>query len=194
MKQAENKLYLLKELFFGMFCISAFTFGGGFVIITFMKDRFVDRLHWIDEEEMLDLTALAQSSPGAIAVNAAILMGWRTAGFLGMFAAVLGTILPPMLLLSVISVFYDAFITNPLISLLLKGMQSGAAAVILNVVCSTGGKVIGERPLVHSVILLSAFLLTFFFEVNAALILLAAAAAGVVLAWHDRKKNGEVQS
>ena len=73
----ETKGTILKKLFFSTLYISAFTFGGGFVIITFMKRKFVDELHWIDMTEMLDLTALAQSSPGAIAVNAAILVGWR---------------------------------------------------------------------------------------------------------------------
>ena len=62
----------LLALFLGTLYISAFTFGGGFVIVTFMKKKFVDELHWIDEKEMLDFTALAQASPGAIAVNAAI--------------------------------------------------------------------------------------------------------------------------
>ena len=66
-----------------MFYISSCTFGGGFVIISFMKKIFVDKYHWIDEEEMLDLSAIAQSSPGAIAVNAAILVGWRMAGSVG---------------------------------------------------------------------------------------------------------------
>ena len=99
----ETKGTVLKKLFFSTLYISAFTFGGGFVIITFMKRKFVDELHWIDMTEMLDLTALAQSSPGAIAVNAAILVGWRVAGLMGMLIAVLGTILPPMLILSVIS-------------------------------------------------------------------------------------------
>ncbi len=105
-----------------MLYISAFTFGGGFVIITFMKRKFVDELHWIDEQEMLDLTALAQSSPGAIAVNAAILVGWRVAGFLGMIVAVIATILPPLCILSVISFFYAAFATNLYVALVLKGM------------------------------------------------------------------------
>lgn len=82
---------LLFQLFFSMLYISTFTFGGGFVIITFMKRKFVDELHWIDEQEMLDLAALAQSSPGAIAVNAAILVGWRTAGLAGMAAAFAAT-------------------------------------------------------------------------------------------------------
>ena len=77
-------------LFSGMFYISAFTFGGGFVIVTFMKRKFVDTLHWLDEQEMLDFTALAQSSPGAIAVNAAILVGLKICGAAGMAAAVLG--------------------------------------------------------------------------------------------------------
>lgn len=116
---------LLWQLFAGTFYISAFTFGGGFVIITFMKRKFVDEHHWIDGQEMLDLTALAQSAPGAIAVNAAILVGWRVAGFVGMLVAVLGTILPPMLILSVISFFYAAFASNEYVALVLKGMQAG---------------------------------------------------------------------
>jgi len=71
-KKKDKKTKVLIQLFFSTLYISTFTFGGGFVIITFMKQKFVDKLHWIDEQEMLDLTALAQSSPGAIAVNAAI--------------------------------------------------------------------------------------------------------------------------
>ena len=71
---------LLLQLFLSTFYISAFTFGGGFVIVTFMKRRFVDEYGWISKQEMLDYTALAQSAPGPIAVNAAILVGWRVAG------------------------------------------------------------------------------------------------------------------
>ena len=96
----------LWKLFITTLYISSFTFGGGFVIVTFMKKKFVDELHWIDEQEMLDMTALAQSAPGAIAVNAAILVGWQVEGLAGMLVAVLGTILPPMVILSIISVFY----------------------------------------------------------------------------------------
>ena len=112
----------LRKLFLSTLYISTFTFGGGFVIVTFMKKKFVDELHWIDEQEMLDMTALAQSSPGAIAVNAAILVGWQVDGLLGMVIAVLGTIIPPMLILSVISLFYNAFATNTYVALVLKGM------------------------------------------------------------------------
>ena len=92
-KSVVSRTARLGKLFFSMLYISSFTFGGGFVIATFMKEKFVDELHWIDEKEMLDITALAQSSPGAIAVNVAILVGWQVDGLLGMFLAVLGTIL-----------------------------------------------------------------------------------------------------
>ena len=84
----------LWKLFLSTLYISTFTFGGGFVIVTFMKQKFVDELHWLKEDEMLDFAALAQSSPGAIAVNAAILVGWRVGGFIGMVTSVIGTIIP----------------------------------------------------------------------------------------------------
>lgn len=111
-KSVVSRTARLGKLFFSMLYISSFTFGGGFVIATFMKKKFVDELHWIDEKEMLDITALAQSSPGAIAVNVAILVGWQVDGLLGMLLAVLGTIIPPMVTLSVISLFYAAFASN----------------------------------------------------------------------------------
>ena len=108
-----QNLKKLKTLFLSTLYISAFTFGGGFVIVGFMRRKFVHDLHWIDEEEMLDFAALAQSCPGAVAVNAAILIGWKICGFAGMLTAVLGTILPPMIITSVISLFYSAFASQP---------------------------------------------------------------------------------
>lgn len=169
----------LCRLFFSTLYISAFTFGGGFVIVTFMKRKFVDELHWIDEQEMLDLTALAQSSPGAIAVNAAILVGWRVGGFAGMLTAVAGTILPPMVILSVISFFYTAFAANPYVALVLKGMQAGVAAVILDVVCSLGSHVIKEKSAVSLFVMAAAFIAAFFLDINVIFIILAAALVGV---------------
>ena len=71
------------KLFISTLYLSAFTFGGGYVIITLMKKKFVDEYHWIDEEEMLDLVAIAQSAPGPIAVNGAIVIGYKLAGVPG---------------------------------------------------------------------------------------------------------------
>ena len=189
----EDKKGTLLKLFFSMLYISAFTFGGGFVIITFMKWKFVDELGWIDEQEMLDLTALAQSSPGAIAVNAAILVGWRVGGFLGMVTAVIGTVLPPITILSIISLFYAAFAANPYVALVLKGMQAGVAAVILDVVWGLGANVVKIRSSIHMVVMAAAFIATFVYGVNVIYIILAAGLLGVVLAMLQRKKGGELQ-
>lgn len=179
----------LLTLFFSMLSISAFTFGGGFVIVTFMKRKFVDELHWLDEAEMMDTTALAQASPGAIAVNAAILVGWRTAGFAGMAAAVLGTLIPPVTILSVISLFYKAFASNPYVSLTLKGMQAGVAAVILDVVCSLGGGVLRQRSVLQMAVMVAAFAAAFFFNVNVIYILLIAVAIGLASALRQRGRG-----
>ena len=179
----------LRALFFSTLHISAFTFGGGFVIVTFMKRKFVDELHWIDEQEMLDMAALAQSSPGAIAVNAAILVGWNVEGLLGMVVAVTGTIIPPMVILSVISFFYAAFASNVYVALVLKGMQAGVAAVILDVVCGLGGNVLKTRSVVYIALMVLAFVASFFFDVNVILIILAAAAFGVARALFQLKKE-----
>ena len=184
----QKRLRVLWTLFSSMLYISAFTFGGGFVIVTLMKRKFVDELRWLDESEMLDMTALAQSSPGAIAVNAAILVGWKTAGFAGMLSAVLGTVLPPVVILSVISLFYRLFAENRYVALVLKGMQSGVAAVILDVSVSLGQKALKEKQLLHMLILAAAFAASFFFRVNVIWIILFAAAAGILSVLAQRKE------
>lgn len=179
----------LWKLLLGTLYISAFTFGGGFVIVTFMKRKFVDELHWIEEDEMLDLAALAQSSPGAIAVNAAILVGWRVGGALGMVVAVIGTILPPMLILTVISFFYAAFATNVYVAAVLKGMQAGVAAVIFDVVCDLAAKVLKLKKPAFVVVMIAAFLATWYFKVNVVLIILGAALFGIVMELLGHRKE-----
>ena len=165
----------LWKLFLSTLYISTFTFGGGFVIVTFMKQKFVDELHWLKEDEMLDFAALAQSSPGAIAVNAAILVGWRVGGFIGMVTSVIGTIIPPMAILSGISFFYTAFATNLYVSLALKGMQAGVAAVILDVVFGLGGNIIRQHKPVYIGVMMLAFLANSIFNINVIFIILTCA-------------------
>ncbi len=191
-KKNKKPVPKLLQLFLSCLYISAFTFGGGFVIVTFMKKKFVDQLHWIDDEEMLDLAALAQSGPGAIAVNAAIMVGWRIDGFIGMLVAVLGTIIPPMAILSVISLFYKAFASNRYVALVLRGMQSGVAAVIFDVVVGLGQNVIDTRNVVYYLVMAAAFAASVVLKVNVIYIILAAAALGLVLALIEKKTGKTV--
>ena len=191
-KSVVSRAARLRKLFFSMLYISSFTFGGGFVIATFMKKKFVDDLHWIDEQEMLDMTAMAQSSPGAIAVNAAILVGWQVEGLPGMMVSVLGTIIPPMVILSVVSLFYVAFAANTYVAFVLKGMQAGVAAVILDVVCNLGGKILKTRSPIHIGLMLAAFIASFVYDINVIFIILAATLFGIVRALLLDRKGGRL--
>ena len=99
MNETNNKRQVLRRLFFSTLYLSAFTFGGGYVIVTLLKKKFVDEYHWIEEDEMLDLVANAQSAPGAIAVNGAIVVGYKLAGMIGALTAIIATIIAPFLII-----------------------------------------------------------------------------------------------
>ncbi len=173
-----KKNHIYRKLFASTFYLSAFTFGGGFVIIPLMKKKFVDELQWIEENEMLNLAAIAQSSPGAVAVNASILLGYRVAGILGAMVTILGTVLPPFITLSVIALFYTAFRDNLIVNAVLKGMQTGIAAVIADVVINLGGNVIKEKDLISALIMAGAFIATFYFKLNVIYIILICGCIG----------------
>ena len=127
--EALKKAAILRKIFISTLYLSTFTFGGGYVIVTLLKNKFVNELHWSDEEEMLDLVAIAQSSPGAIAVNGAIVVGYKLAGLAGVVCAVLGAVIPPFVILTLVSFFYAAFRENRVIQSLLYGMKSGVRCV-----------------------------------------------------------------
>ena len=184
-----EKRHRLWTLFTSMLYISTFTFGGGFVIVSLMQKKFVEELHWLEEDEMLDMTALAQASPGAIAVNGAILVGRKLAGIPGIAVAVLGTILPPMVILSLISLAYEAFATNLWVARALKGMQAGVAAVIVDVSLNLGTRVVKERDPLCIVLMIVAFVLNYALHVNVIYIILGAALLGIGKALYLRRKE-----
>lgn len=181
------------KLFISTFYISAFTFGGGYVIIPLLRKKFVDEYGWIDEEEMLDLVAIAQSSPGAIAVNGAIVIGYRLRGLPGVLISIIGTILPPFIILSLISIAYTAFIGNEIVQCVLKGMQAGVAAVIIDVAIDMIIKIKAERKILPFIIMAAAFIASFIFEINVAFIILLCGIVGAVSMYYDKKKSGEAK-
>lgn len=187
----KNQSKLLKELFINNFIMSACTFGGGYVIVSFMQKKYVNELHWIEEKEMLDYVALSQSSPGAIAINASIMLGWRMGGLAGMIISVIATILPPMIIISVISIFYQQFAENIYVGAMLKGMRSGVAAIIIDVVLKLGNDVIKQKSIINTLIMIGSFLALYFFEINVIYIILIAMIIGiikVVLAKHEKEE------
>ena len=167
-----------RKLFTSTFKLSAGTFGGGFVIVPLMREKFVNDLHWIDEQEMLDLVAIAESSPGAIAVNASILVGYHVAGCLGALVAVLGTVLPPLIIISVISGFYGAVRDNAVVNAAMTRMLAGVAAVICDTVLTMGAGVLRQKRLLYPAIMVLSFIAVRFLNVNIVAVILACAAVG----------------
>ena len=167
---------LLAKLFLSTLYLSAFTFG--------------DEYHWIDEQEMLDLVAIAQSSPGAIAVNGAIVVGYKLAGMAGVLTSVIATVLPPFTILTLISFCYAAFRSNLFVGWMLNGMQAGVGAVIAQVVWEMGSGIVKDRQWISVLIMAAAFIANYVYNVNVVLIILLCAAIGVVRtlsAGHNKK-------
>ena len=168
----KKKREVLQKLFLSTLYLSAFTFGGGYVIVTLMKKKFVDEYHWIEEDEMLDLIAIAQSAPGAIAVNGAIVVGFKLAGVTGALTAIIATIIPPFVIISLVSVFYQAFRSNFFVSQMLEGMQAGVGAVIASVVYEMAAGVVHGKNLTSLLIMAGAFAATCIFNVNVVAVIL----------------------
>jgi chromate transporter len=182
------------KLFLSTFTISAFTFGGGYVIVPLMQKRFVKELKWIEEDEMLDLVAIGQTAPGVIAVNTSILVGYRMAGVRGAFIAILGTVLPPLIIITIVSYFYIAFRDNPIIKALLTGMQAGVAAIIFDVVINMASKIIKTKHALPIIIMSIAFIATTILNVNIVIILLICGALGAYTTYRTNHQEKEGQS
>lgn len=183
-----HRHHVYRILFCSTFQLSACTVGGGFVIVPLMRKKFVDELGWIGEEEMLDLTAIAQSSPGAIAVNVAVLLGYHIAGLPGALLGVLGTVLPPMGIISLISFFYTQFRDHALVNAAMTGMMAGVAAVVLDVVITMVQGVLRQKRVLPAAVMTAAFAAVHFFDVNIISVILLCGAIGAADAlWRGRK-------
>ena len=177
MKKPSLMTYL--KLFWSTFTLSAFTFGGGYVIVPLMQKRFVEKLKWIEEEEMLDLVAISQSAPGPIAVNTSLIIGYRVGGVFGSLASILGTVLPPLIIISVLAFAYSEFSSNEYVAAVLYGMQAGVAAVICDVVCTMALGVFKKKNAYSIAIMFIAFAIAYFLNINVVFVILGAGLFGL---------------
>lgn len=177
------------KLFIAMFNLSAFTFGGGYVIVPMMRKKFVEELKWIDENEMLDLVAISQSLPGVLAVNASVLVGYRIKGLKGALVSSFGTVLPPLIIISIITLVYDAFRTNMIVAAVLKGMQLGVCALIFTVVVSMFMQLKKDRNIISIIMVITSIFLSLVLKVNTILIIILSIIVGIIVVLWE-KKNG----
>ena len=187
MEESKPKISMIK-LFFSMMAISAFTFGGGFVIIGMMRKKFCDELHWITDDEVLDMTAIAQSSPGALAVNSAIIFGYRIAGLKGALLSTLATVIPPIVIISIVCMIYDAFSTNLIVQTALRVMRAGVAAIIVDVVIDLAENVFKSGNILNILLMFAAFIASWIFKVSAVTIVLIFIVLGLALSLKNKKE------
>lgn len=177
-------LWLFKVNFF----ISAFTFGGGYVVIPMIRKYFVTEKHLFSEDELMDMAAIAQSSPGAIAINLAVLAGFRSAGFSGAVLCGVSSVLPPFLILSVISTCYQVFRDLPVVAAVLKGMEAAVGALIVDIVFDMGAAVLKEKKPFFASLMPAAFAGSFLLGINVMVILLICVAACLIYYYLSAKR------
>lgn len=176
MNRNTKKLF---ELFYTTFLISAST-SGGYAIIGIMKNKFVNKKQWISEDEMVDLLAIAQSTPGPIAINTSILVGYRICGLLGAIVTMLGTTLPPLIIMSVVAVCYEQFKDIKVIKYIMQGMQAGVAALLINVTIDLFTNLTKQKSILSYILFIVSFILIRFTNIHILIIALGCAIAGVI--------------
>lgn len=166
--------------------LGCFTFGGGWSIIAQMQQLYVDKQKEITSQELLDLASVAKSLPGAMIGNVAMLYGYRVGGLAGGFAAVFGMILPPFVVILVISYFYTAFRANPWVNAAMEGMQ---AAVVPIVFSAAVNLVKGSLPYPPCVLLLLISVAAYLFTgINPILLVILGVVLGLIIgSWYERR-------
>ncbi|MFA6618885.1 MAG: chromate transporter [Candidatus Neomarinimicrobiota bacterium] len=157
MKQkSKNTLSDLIDLALTFFKIGAFTFGGGYAMISIIEREAVTKKKWIESEEMLNVIAIAESTPGPIALNMATYLGAKVAGFVGAFIASVSVLLPALIIITLISAFLTPFFDNQYLRYAFLGMRAGVSALVLNAVINLGGFLKKEkRPAVFAILFIS---------------------------------------
>lgn len=130
--EKQSKLKTLVRLFFTMMKLGAFTFGGGYAMISLLQNEFVNRKHWIEADEFLDIVAIAESTPGPIAVNSSTYIGYRVAGVWGSILGTLGMVIPSFTIIFLISLVFDKFLQWTVVQNAFRGIQACVVYLILS--------------------------------------------------------------
>lgn len=185
------KRHLEFRLFLTFFLIGATTFGGGYAMLPIIRREVVQRHGWLEEDEFIDVLAVAHSSPGAVAVNSAVFIGCKLRGFPGAMAALLGSVLPSFLVILALAVFFNRYAEHPAVLAAFAGIRPAIAALIIAAMIKIGKPTL-KKP--GKLIYMLGFLtLSAGFDVHPAVILLLGAGSGLLLTYLEVKgeKNGE---
>ena len=185
----KNKLLKAISLFTVFFKIGLFTFGGGYAMIPIIEREIADKKHWIKNEEILDIFAISESTPGPIAINSATFVGFRVAGVLGAACATLGVVIPSFTIIFIISFVLDKFKSLKSVEYAFFGIKSGVIALIIRALYTMAKKC--PKNIISAVIAAAVFAVAVFFDVNLFLIIVCAAAVGLVYRLISLKVNAK---
>ncbi len=189
-----KKSKLILTLFLNFFKIGAFTFGGGYAMLSLLENEFVSKRKWLSKDEFLDMLAIAESTPGPIAINSATFIGYKTAGVLGSAFATLGVVLPSFIIIYVISLFLDTFLTFTIVASAFKGIQ----ACVVYLIGSVGIKMFKQmekKPLpiaIMATVLVSMIVFSLFaVKFSSIIYILISGALGVIAFYSKRHVRKE---
>jgi len=169
--------------------ISAFTFGGGYVVVPMVRRFFVVKKQYFSEEDLINMAAIAQSTPGAIAVNLSALAGYKVAGIAGALVSCFAAIVPPLVILTFVSAFYNVFVSNTMIAAILKGMEAGVAALMVDLIVDMCFLILKKKSLFLSAMIPLSFIANFILGINVALILFVCCLLCILQVFYKKRKR-----
>ncbi len=174
----KHNLKLLWQVFATFFKIGAFTFGGGYAMIPLIQNEAVERNKWITDDDILEIIAIAESTPGPIAINSATFVGYRAAGVLGSVCATLGVVLPSFCIILALSFVLQAFQAVPAVQYAFFGIRAGVLALLCKSLWSMYQK--SPKGWAAYVVMAGAFVLTAIFDINVIFVIIGCAVFGLI--------------
>ena len=186
-----NKFKLCLQLLLSFMKIGVVTFGGGYAMIPIIENETSENRKWISEEDLLEVVAISESTPGPIAICAASFIGYKVAGILGAFFATIGVVIPSFFIIFIISAFLDSFSEYKIVKYAFTGIRAGVLALIIKAVISMFKK--APKHIVAYIIMAVSFLLVAIFSTNVLVIILSSAVLGIVASFIARKRGNELK-
>lgn len=174
----ESKAKKIRALFVTFFKIGAFTFGGGYAMIPLIQREIAENKKWITNDDILDVIAIAESTPGPIAINSATFVGYKVAGFWGSFFATLGMVIPSFVIITVIAFFLDMFRHIQAVNFAFNGIRAGVLVLILKALVSMYKQC--PKNLAAYIIMALAFIAAAILDINVLLIIIVCAIIGLI--------------
>ncbi|MCQ2979639.1 MAG: chromate transporter [Clostridia bacterium] len=187
-----NEKITLFSLFKHFFILSTFAFGGGSTIISMIRERFVDRLKWIEDEELTDMLAIAQVAPGATTINVCVVIAYQLKGIKGVIVAIVASILPPLIAIIAIQEVLSILKDNEIAKKALLGVKSAAAAIIFTVVISMISRLVQKKKTSMVLLMIIFFVADIYFKVHIVILLAVSVILGIIITFLQKKTSDGV--